>query len=68
MNIYFYVYCLRKFENNQVTTMISHVIFKNSGKLQRFLNDSTNFQKLLKAFIGMDKKILENSRLFRKLP
>ena len=38
-----------------------------SGKFYILLEDSTNFQNLLKASIGMEKKILENSRLFWKL-
>ena len=44
--------------------MISYAIFIHSGKFQRLLNDSTEFQNLLKASIGMEKKILESSRLF----
>ena len=54
--------------------MISYVIFIYSGNFQRFLNDSTYFQKLLKASIGIEKtigiekKILGNSGLFWKLP
>ena len=52
--------------------MISYAIFINqymgSGKFYILLEDSTKFQKLLKASIGMEKKILENSGLFRKLP
>ena len=47
--------------------MISYAIFIHSGKFQRLLNDSTEFQNLLKASIGMEKKIqkiLEGSRLF----
>ena len=44
--------------------MISYAIFIHSGKFQRLLNDSTKFQNLLKASIGMEKKILEGSRLF----
>ena len=66
--MYSYIYCLRTFQNNQVTTMTSYVIFIYSGNFQRFLNDSTYFQKLLKASIGMKKKILGNSGLFWKLP
>ena len=52
--------------------MISYAIFINqymgSGKFYILLEDSTNFQNLLKASIGMEKNILENSRLFWKLP
>ena len=48
--------------------MISYVISIYSGNFQRFLNNSTYFKKLLKASIGMEKKILRNFRLFRKLP
>ena len=44
--------------------MISYAIFIHSGKIQRLLNDSTEFQNLLKASIGMEKKSLEGSRLF----
>ena len=58
---------LRTFQNNQVTTMISYVIFIYSGNFQKFLNDSTYLQKLLKASIGMEKKILGNSGLLGKL-
>ena len=36
-----------------------YVIFIYSGNFQRFLNDSTYFQKLFNASIGMEKKILE---------
>ena len=67
-HIYFYIYCLRKLQNNLVTTMISYAIFIYSGNFQKFLNDSTYFKKLLKASIGMEKKILGNSGLFLKLP
>ena len=58
MKIYSYIYCLRTFQNNQVTTIISYVIFIYSGNFQRFLNDSTFFQKFFKASIGMEKKVL----------
>ena len=44
--------------------MISYAIFTHSGKFQRLLNDSTEFRNLLEASIGMEKKILEGSRLF----
>ena len=44
--------------------MISYAIFIYSGNFQRLLNDSTEFQNLLIASIGMEKKILESSRLF----
>ena len=47
--------------------MISYDLFIYSGKFQRLLNDSTDFQNLLKS-IGMEKKILENSGHFWKLP
>ena len=47
--------------------MISYAIFIYSGNFQRLLNDSTDFQNLLKASIGMEKKIPENSRLFWKV-
>ena len=47
--------------------MISYAIFIHSGKFQRLLNDSTDFQNLLKTSIGMEKKILENSCLFWKV-
>ena len=33
-----------------------NVIFIFSGNFQRFLNDPTNFQNLLKASIGMERK------------
>ena len=70
MKIYSYIYGLGMFQNNEVhvTTMISYGIFIYSGNFQRFLSDSTYFQKLLKASIGIEKKILGNFRLFRKLP
>ena len=68
MKINSYIYCLRTFQNNQVTTMISYVKFIYSENFQRFLNESSYFQKLLKASIGMEKKILGNSILFWKLP
>ena len=58
MKIYSYIYSLRTFQNDQVTTLISYAIFIYSGNFQRFLNDSTYFQNLLKTSIGMEKKIL----------
>ena len=68
MKIDSYMYSLRKFWNSQERTMISYAIFINqymgSGKFYILLEDSTNFQNLLKASIGMEKKILEISRLF----
>ena len=57
MNIYSYIYPLRKFWINQEKTMKSYAIFIHPGKFQRLLNDSTKFQNLLKASIGMEKKI-----------
>ena len=39
-----------------------------SGKFYILLDDSTEFQNLLKASIGMEKKILEGSRVFRNFP
>ena len=72
MKIDSYIYSLRKLRNSQERTMISYAIFINqymgSGKFYILLEDSTNFQNLLKASIGMIKKILENSQLFWKLP
>ena len=51
--------------------MISYARFINqymgSGKFYILLEDSTNFQNLLKASIGMEKKILENFGFFWKL-
>ena len=47
--------------------MISYAMFIHSGKFQRLLNDSTEFQNLLKASIGIEKNILENSGLFWKV-
>ena len=44
--------------------MISYAIFIHSRKFQRLLNDSTVFQNLVKASIGMEKNILDGSRLF----
>ena len=35
--------------------------YMRSGKFYILLDNSTKFQKLLKASIGMEKKILENS-------
>ena len=40
----------------------------SSGKFNILLDDSTEFQNLLKASIGMEKKISENSGPFWKLP
>ena len=72
MKIDSYIYSLRKLRNSQERTMILYAIFINqymgSGKFYILLEDSTNFQDLLKASIGMEKKILESSRLFWKLP
>ena len=42
--------------------------YMGSGKFYILLDDSTEFQNLLKAPNGMEKKILENSGLFWKLP
>ena len=41
--------------------------YMGSGKFYIFLEDSTDFQDLLKASIGMEKKILENTGLFSKV-
>ena len=72
IKIYSYIYCLRKFQNDQVISMISYAKYKNqymgSGKFYIFLEDSTNFQILLKASIGMEKKILDFSPRFQNLP
>ena len=64
MKIYSYIYCLRTFQNQQESTMISYVIYIYSVNFQRFLNDSTYFQKLFKASIGMEK----NSRELQTFP
>ena len=47
--------------------MISYAIFIRSGKFQRLLIDSTEFQNLLKVSICMEKKILVSSGLFSKV-
>ena len=47
--------------------MISYTKYKHSGKFYILLDDSTEFQNLLKASIGMEKKILERSGLFSKV-
>ena len=48
--------------------MISYMLnIKHSGKFYILLDDSTEFQNLLKASIGMEKKILERSGLFSKV-
>ena len=39
-----------------------------SGKFYILLDDSIEFQNLLKASIGIEKKILEGSRLFWNFP
>ena len=65
------LYCLRKFQNVQVPSMISYAKINQymaSGKFYILLDDSTKFLNLLKASTGMEKKILENSGLFWKLP
>ena len=41
--------------------------YMGSGKFSILLDYSTDFQNLLKASIGMEKKIPENSRLFWKV-
>ena len=38
--------------------------YMGSGKFYILLDDSTEFQNLLKASIGMEEKILENPGLF----
>ena len=48
-------------------TIISYAIFIYSGKFYILLDDSTEFQNLLKASIGMEKKIPERSGLFFKV-
>ena len=68
MKIYSYIYSLRKLRNNQERAMISYAIFIYSENFHKPLNDSTKFQNLLKASIGMKNKILGNSGLFKKLP
>ena len=47
--------------------MININKYTGSGKFSILLDDSTDFQNLLKASIGMEKKILENSQLFWKV-
>ena len=39
-----------------------------SGKFYILVDVSTEFQNLLKASIGMEKKIIENTGLFSKVP
>ena len=65
MKIYSYIYSLSKLQNNQERTMISYDILIYSGNFHKLLNDSTYFQNLLKASIGIGK---ENSRQFRTFP
>ena len=50
--------------------MISYAKYKymGSGKFYILLDDSTEFQNLLKASIGIEKKILEKTGLFSKVP
>ena len=59
-NLVLYIYSLRKLRNNQERTMISYATFFYSGIFHKLLNDSTCFQNILKATIGMEK----NSREF----
>ena len=50
--------------------MILYAKYKSIHGFRKFyimLDDSTEFQNLLKASIGMEKKILENSQLFWKV-
>ena len=47
--------------------MIYYAIFIYSGMFHKFLNVSTYFQNLLKASIGMEKKILDLSRRFQNV-
>ena len=47
--------------------MISYAKYKAFWKVHILLDDSTEFQNLLKAFIGMEKKILGRSGLFSKV-
>ena len=42
--------------------------YMGSGKFYIFLEDSNNFQNLLKASIGMEKKILDFSPRFQNPP
>ena len=60
----------------EISRMIRHLVwyhmlninkYMGSGKFSILLDDSTDFQNLLKASVGMEKKILENSRLFWKV-
>ena len=44
------------------------VNINHSGKFYILLEDSSNFQKPLKASIGMEKKIPDNSGPFWKVP
>ena len=67
-NIYSYIYCLRKFQNDQVTTMISYAKYKSIHGFWKVLHFRGRFHLLPEASICMDKKILANSRLFPKLP
>ena len=54
----------KKFQNNQVTTMISYATFIYSGNFHKLLTDSFCFQNLPKGSVGMGKKILGNLGLF----
>ena len=47
--------------------MISYAIFIYSGMFHKFLNVSTYFQNLLKASIGMEKKIVNLSQKFQNV-
>ena len=63
----------KKVPERQVTTMISYAKYKSihglgSGKFYILLDDSTLVQNPLENSIGMEKKLLENSGLFRKHP
>ena len=47
--------------------MISYAIFIYSEMFHKFLNVSTDFQNLLKASIGIKRKILVFSRRFQNV-
>ena len=65
-NLLLYILFKKVLEHSGNNYDIITLNIKHSGKLYILLDDSTEFQNLLNASFGMEKKILERSGLFSK--
>ena len=64
-NIYSYIYCLRKFQNNQVPSMISYVKYKSIHGFWKVLHSSGWFHWIPEPTQSFYWHGKENSRKFR---